>query len=51
MNLFLKYLIRKLYTLDGRRESATKLIELHCWIASDSYMKEKKLKEIPKKVV
>jgi hypothetical protein len=28
MNLFLKYLIRKVYTVDGKKGSAKKLVDL-----------------------
>jgi len=34
MNMLLKYLIMKVYTVDGKKGSATKLVDLLCEIAS-----------------
>ena len=46
MDNLLKYLIRKLYTLDGTKGTANAVVNLHHKAAVDKYIKENKLKTI-----
>jgi hypothetical protein len=50
MDNLLKYLIRKLYTLDGTKGTANAVVNLHHKAAVDKYIKENKLKTIQESV-
>jgi len=50
MDKILKYLIRKLYTADGCKGTASSLVNLHHKIARKKYIKENDLKSIPQSV-